>query len=144
MVEVVWKGGMAFESKGDSGNPFLMDAYPEAGGAGSGPTPVEALLGSIAACSAMDVVSILRKKQQTVTGYRIEVKGERSPEGEWPRPFLSIELSHVLQGDNLDPVAVARAIELSNDKYCTVMATLRKGPRITTSWLIEEPIKGRT
>lgn len=144
MVEVVWKGGMAFESRGASGNSFRMDAYPEAGGEGNGPTPVEALLGSLAACTAMDVVSILRKKKQTVKSYRIEVEGERSPEGEWPRPFVKIELKHILTGDELDPVAVARAIELSDDKYCTVMATLRKGPRITTSWLIEEPITGRT
>ncbi len=136
-MNVVWKGDMAFEARGNSGQSFTMDAYPEAGGHNSGPTPVEALLGSLAACSAMDVISILRKKQQIVTSYRIEVTGERTAEGEWPRPFESIVIKHILTGENLEESAVARSIELSDQKHCTVVATLRSAPHITTSYEIQ-------
>jgi len=136
-MNVIWKGDMAFEATGDSGRSFTMDAYPEAGGHNSGPTPVEALLGSIAACSAMDVVSILKKKKQIVTSYRIEVNGERTIEGEWPRPFKSITIKHIVSGENLDEVAVARSVQLSDEKYCTVVASLRAVPEITTTYEIK-------
>ncbi len=129
-MTVEWKGGMAFEAKGENGQIFRMDAHPEHGGEDSGVSPVEALLSAAAACSAMDVISILRKKQQTVTGYRIEVSGERAPEGEWPRPFLSITIKHVVSGENLDEAAVARSVQLSDEKYCAVIATLRAAPQV--------------
>lgn len=114
-----------------------MDGHPESGGQGLGPTPMEALLAAAAACSAMDVVSILEKKRQTVASYRIEIEGERGPEGEWPRPFTRLSVRHVLSGEGLDPVAVARAVELSDTKYCSVLATLRAAPEVTSSWAIE-------
>jgi len=137
MVSVEWKGSMVFEATPPSGIRFSMDAYQEVGGSGLGPTPVETLLGAIAGCSGMDVISILRKKQQVVTGYRIEVEGARTPEGEWPRPFETIVIRHVVSGENLDPAAVARAVQLSDEKYCTVVATLRSSPEIRSEWLIE-------
>ncbi|QYK52307.1 MAG: OsmC family protein [Fimbriimonadaceae bacterium] len=132
-MNVIWKGDMAFEASGDSGQSFVMDAYPEAGGHNLGPTPVEALLGSLAACSAMDVISILKKKQQVVTSYRIEVNGVRTIEGEWPRPFEKITIKHIVTGENLSEAAVARSVQLSEEKYCTVMATLRAVPEITST-----------
>lgn len=137
MVRVDWTGGMAFESTPPSGNKFTMDAYTDVGGENKGPTPVEALLSSIAACSAMDVISILKKKQQTVTAYRIEVQGVRGPEGTYPRPFQSITLKHIVSGDNLDPAAVQRAVQLSDEKYCTVITTLRAAPQVASEWAIE-------
>jgi putative redox protein len=138
MVQVDWIGGMAFEGTGPSGGTLKMDAYPEAGGQGHGPTPLETLLMSAAACSAMDVLSILKKKQQTVTSYRIEVEGERAPEGQWPRPYLSIVIRHLVQGENLDPAAVERSVQLSDEKYCSVLATLRAAPNVTSEWRIVE------
>ena len=137
MVKVNWVGGMAFEATPPSGNKILMDAYPESGGTGNAPTPVEALLSSVAACTAMDVISILKKKRQVVTSYRVEIEGERAPEGEFPRPFLSMVVRHILAGENLDPEAVARSVELSDTKYCTVVATLRQAPAISSEWKIE-------
>lgn len=114
-----------------------MGNYPEEGQEPIGPTPIEALLSSIAACSAIDVVSILEKKRQKVTGYRVEVEGERVPQGTWPRPFLSITVRHIIKGENIDPAAVARAIELTDEKYCSVIATLRQAPKIESVWEIE-------
>ncbi len=137
MVQVDWKGKMRFDVTPPSGVRFTLDSRPEFGGEGMGPTPTEAMFGALAACTAMDVVSILEKKRQTITSYRIEVEGERPPEGEFPRPYTHFRVKHILTGPNLDPVAVARAIELSDEKYCTVMATLRDGARVSTSWEIE-------
>ncbi|OJU65705.1 MAG: hypothetical protein BGO01_01990 [Armatimonadetes bacterium 55-13] len=136
VVTVNWNGMMAFTSEVPSGNGFTMDAYPGVGGENRGPTPVEALLSSIAACSAMDVISILRKKQQKVTGYQILIEGERVGEGTWPRPFTSIVIRHRLTGEDLDPTAIERAVQLSDEKYCSVIATLRQGPKIESNWEI--------
>lgn len=142
MVTVQWKGGMAFESTPESGCTFTMDAYPEVGGQNLGPTPVEALLSSLAACTGMDVISILQKKRQEVSSYRIEVSGVRMLEGAFPRPFTGIKVIHFLTGPNLDPVAVARAIELSDEKYCTVAATLRANPVMISEFVIEQSVVG--
>jgi len=125
MLIVNWQGGMAFEALPPSGVKFVMDATPESGGQGSGPTPVEALAASAAACSAMDVIGILAKMKQKVETYSIEVEWVRPPIGELPRPLTSMTVRHVLTGDNLDEASVARAVELSDVKYCTVIATLR-------------------
>lgn len=137
MVTIEWKGGLAFEASPPSGNRFTMDAIPEVGGENRGPTPVEALMASLAACTAMDVLSILRKKKQVVTGYHVEVEGHRAPEGEWPRPFRSMIVRHIVRGEGLDPAAVERAVELSDSKYCTVLATLRQSPAVVSEWRIE-------
>lgn len=137
MVTVTWQGNMAFEVNPPSGNKITLDAIPEVGGENKGPTPVEALLGSIAACTAMDVISILRKKKQVVTSYTIEVIGERTEEGVYPRPFTSFTVKHILEGENLDPAAVARSVQLSDEKYCTVVSTLRLGPTVSTVWEIK-------
>ena len=138
MVTVDWKGGFAFEATPPTGNRFVLDAHPESGGQNLGPTPVEALLASAAACSGIDVLSILDKKRQKVTSYRVEVDGVRGPEGQYPRPFLSIMIKHIISGDDLDPAAVERAVELSSEKYCTIIATLRQAPTVASSWAIEE------
>lgn len=141
MVKIEWNGKMGFEATPPSNHKFVMDAYPEVGGEGLGPTPLEALLCSLGACSAMDVISILRKKKQNVTGYHVEVSGERSPEGEYPRPYISLSVKHIVEGENLDEVAVARAVELSDTKYCSVIATLRAGPTVTSSYEVRELAK---
>jgi len=134
---VNWKGDMAFEADPESGQKFVMDAYPESGGHNLGPTPFELFEASIGTCSAMDVISILKKKQQKITSYRIEIEGERTPEGVYPRPFTSLKVTHYFAGENLDPEAVKRAVALSDEKYCSVIATLREGPEVTSEWVIE-------
>lgn len=136
MVTVNWQGNMVFQADTDTGTQFTMDAYPEEGVETKGPTPVQALLSSIAACSAMDIVNILEKKRQKIEGYRVEIDGERVPPGAWPRPFLSITVKHILKG-NIDPEAIKRAIELTDEKYCSVIATLRQGPKIESVWELE-------
>ncbi|HRJ25982.1 MAG TPA: OsmC family protein [Fimbriimonadaceae bacterium] len=132
MVNVQWQGDMRFQATSVEGTSWMMDAYPEEGQVGAGPTPVQALVASVAGCMAMDVISILQKKQQKVTSYRIDLEWERGPEGVYPRPITQLTLRHVFAGEGLDPTAVHRAIQLSDEKYCTVMATLRVCPSFET------------
>lgn len=136
-LEVNWAGGLAFETTPPSGATFVMDSTPEFGGTGRGPSPVEALLAALAGCTGMDVISILQKKKQIVTGYRISVIGERPGEDVFPRPFTRITVTHHISGENVDPAAVARAIELSETKYCKVMATLQASPEIVSRFEID-------
>lgn len=133
---VTWTGGMAFDAETSSGARFVMDAKADHGGAGKGPSPVEALVASAAACSAMDVVSILNKKKQKLLNYRLEVEWDRGPEGEYPRVITAVRIRHILEGDNLDESAVERSVQLSDEKYCTVVATLRQETQVTSSWEI--------
>jgi Predicted redox protein, regulator of disulfide bond formation len=100
----------------------------------SAATPVELLLIALGTCTAVDVVSILRKKREQVTDYRVEVRGERR--AEHPRSFTRMEVKHILRGRKLSEKAVAQAIELSETKYCSVAATLRPAAEIISSYEI--------
>lgn len=134
MITVEWKGKRVFEANPPTGNKFVMDAYPESGGQDLGPTPMEAFVASGAACSAMDVIQILEKKRQKITSYRIEVDGERTEEGVYPRPYVTMTFRHIVEGENIDPVAVEQAVKLSDEKYCSVIATLRAAPTVTSTF----------
>lgn len=143
MITVDWKGGRAFEATPPSGKSIVFDAYPESGGKDRGPTPLEAFVASLAACTGMDVLSILEKKKQVVNRYSIEIEGERTREGIYPRPYTSFAIRHVIEGDDVDPEAVERAIQLSEEKYCSVAATLRSGPEIKATYEIREAALAR-
>jgi putative redox protein len=133
-LDLTWKGRMAFEASTPSGARFVIDTYTDQGGDQSGPTPIEAFVSALAACTAIDVVMILQKMRQPLESYSVEVEWERAPEGEWPRPITRVTLRHVVKGDGLDPAAVEKAVRLSDEKYCSVSATLRSGPQIVTTW----------
>jgi putative redox protein len=103
----------------------------------SAATPVELLLIALGSCTAVDVVSIMRKKRERVTDYRVEIRGERR--AEYPRKFTRMEVKHIVRGHNISEKALAQAIELSDEKYCSVAATLRPGVEIVSSYeIIEE------
>ncbi len=128
--------GMQFVAETASGHAFIVDGSPDAGGRNTGPRPMELLAASVAACTAMDVISILRKMQQKVTGFKVHVGGPRAEEH--PKQFLSIHVEYTVTGYGLAQDRVARAIELSETKYCSAMASLRPGTPITTSFTILE------
>ena len=107
----------------------------------SAATPMELLLLALGGCTAVDVVSILRKKRERVTGYRVEVRGERR--AEHPRAFTRIEVRHVVRGHGVSERAVAAAVELSETKYCSVAATLRPGVELVTTYVVEEDSDGQ-
>lgn len=99
-------------------------------------TPMELLLIALGSCTGVDVISILKKKRQNVAGYHIEVSGERREEH--PRAYTRLYVRHVLSGEGLSESAVASAIELSDQKYCSVAASLRGTAEIVTSFEIKE------
>jgi putative redox protein len=131
MNTVVWRENLTFDATSSTGAKIVLDAYPEDGKVGLGPTPLENLLISIAGCMAMDVLSILEKKRQKVTGYRLEIDGDRPEPGTWPRPYTAIRIRHIVEGEGVELEAVNRAIQLSDEKYCSVLATLRAGATVT-------------
>ncbi|MBA3322388.1 MAG: OsmC family protein [Pyrinomonadaceae bacterium] len=102
----------------------------------SAASPMELLLLALGSCTAVDVISILQKKRERVTDYRVEVSGERG--AEHPRAYTRLEIRHIVRGHNVSEKAVARAIELSETKYCSVAATLRPTAEIVSSFVIEE------
>ena len=102
----------------------------------SAPTPLEMLLVSVAACTAADVVSILEKKRQKISDYKVEIKGERRME--YPQAFIKFHVHHIVYGSDVSEQALAQAIELSDTKYCSVAATVRPTAEIITSYEIIE------
>lgn len=100
------------------------------------PSPLEMLLVSVAACTAADVISILLKKRQEVTDYRVEISGERVEEH--PRKFVGFHINHIVHGRSVSAKAVEDAVHLSDTKYCSVAATVRPTAEITTSFQIIE------
>jgi putative redox protein len=122
-----------------SGHAVTLDVDHERA---SAPTPMELLLIALGGCTGVDVVGILKKKRQLVTDYRIEVSGERRVEH--PRSFTKMHVHHIVSGAGIDRTAVARAIELSESKYCSVAATLRPTAEITSSFEIIEAAPAET
>ncbi len=102
----------------------------------SAPTPIELLLIAVGACMGSDVVSILHKKREQLTEYRVEIHGVRRDET--PASYATIQLHHLLTGRGLSESAVQQAIELSNTKYCSVAATLRPSAEINVTYEILE------
>lgn len=102
----------------------------------SAPSPMELLLLALGSCTGVDVVSILKKKRQDVTDYRVEVRGQRRDEH--PRSYRRMEVHHIVTGRNVSERSVAQAIELSERKYCSVAATLRPTAEIVSSFEIIE------
>ncbi len=129
-------GGMSFDGETPSGHHITLDAAQEVGGENKGPRPMELLLVALGACTGMDVISILRKKRQPVAGYEIIVKGERAEEH--PKVYTSIHVEHVVYGRGVSPEAVARAVELSEGKYCPISALLRPGTKLVNTYRVVE------
>ena len=97
---------------------------------------MEMLLIAVAACTAVDVISILEKKRQQVDSYKVEVEGERAEEH--PRKFVKFNVNHIVHGRSVSEKALADAIALSDEKYCSVAATVRPTSEITTTFEIVE------
>lgn len=126
--------GMDFQAHTPSGHELVIDTGAEHGGHDLGVQPLELLLVALAGCTGMDVISILRKKRQVVTGYRVRVAGAQQQDH--PRVYTEIAVQHIVSGPNLDPKAVARAVELSATKYCPVSAMLSRACTVTHRYTI--------
>ncbi len=129
MVTATWVPPMQFAGTAPRGAPVVIDATPDDGGLGAGPTPMENLLLSLAACTGMDVVSVLRKKRIKLEDLRIDVTGERA--ATHPRVYTSIHLHYTLRGTGLSTESARKAVTLSLDKYCSVAGMLKQTAKIT-------------
>jgi putative redox protein len=135
-AKVTLVSDMQFSGTASSGHTLIMDADDAAGGHNSGFRPMELLLVGFGGCSGMDVISILRKKRQTITGLEINVKGEKTDSS--PKIYKEVHIEYVVKGKGVETGAVERAISLSLDKYCSVGATLAAAGTITHSFRIIE------
>jgi putative redox protein len=136
-AKVTWKSGLSFNgwaSKSGFSMPLGTDAA--SGGADDGFRPMELLLVGLAGCTAMDVISILEKKKQAVSHFEVKVQAGRA--AEHPRVFTHIVLEYVVTGKSIDPAAVQRAVELSESKYCSAQAMLKKAVEIESKITILE------
>jgi putative redox protein len=128
--------GMAFVAETGSGHLLTMDGAPDGGGRNLAPRPMETLLAGAGACTAYDVVLILKRGRHAVAGCQVQVQADRAPTD--PKVFTRIQLHFVVTGRDLPEAAVARAIELSHEKYCSATIMLAKTAEVATSYEIVE------
>jgi putative redox protein len=128
-VTVKWIDGVSFVGESESGHAVVLDGPPDAGGRNIGMRPMEMLLIGMAGCSAFDVVSILQKGRHPVSDCRVEVSAERA--AEIPKVFTQIHVHFVVSGANLKPAQVARAVQLSAEKYCSASIMLGQVATLT-------------
>lgn len=136
---VKWMGadsGMSFVAETGSGHMVAMDGAPEAGGRNLAPRPMEMLLAGTGGCTAFDVVMILKKGRHQVEGCDVRLEAERAETD--PKVFTRIHFHFRVVGRNLKPEVVARAIDLSKDKYCSASIMLGKTAEITHDFEIVE------
>jgi len=131
-TKVIWKGDMTFEARTETNHKVLMDLAEKSGGANQGPRPMELVLVSLAGCTAVDVVSILKKMREQLEGLEVNVNSERVDQH--PRVYRKIEIEFNLKGKNLKDESVKKAIDLSLDKYCSVKTMLEKTAEISYSY----------
>jgi len=136
LVNVKWNGGMRFTATTEEGESLTMDTDAESGGEGHGFRPVKLVLVGLGGCTGMDIVWILKRQRQEVTGLEMKVTGTRRKKD--PRYYEDVQIEYVVRGRTLRESAVKRAIELSEQKYCSVRGIFRPEVKVTTSYRIEQ------
>jgi putative redox protein len=131
-AKVTWVEDRRFVGQSSSGHAVVVDGSMDK----LGPSPMELVLIGMVGCTAYDVVGILEKKRQAVTGLEVSARAERAEEP--PRVYTDIQVEYVVHGRDVQPKAVEDAIHLSKEKYCSASIMLAKTARITTSFRIEE------
>lgn len=132
---LVWQSGLRFSAEPGSGHTLTIDSVGRPDHAG--PSPMEMVAMGIAGCTAMDVVSILEKMRQPLSGLEVRAVGDRAPHH--PKRLKAISITYRFRGLGLDREKVERAVELSQTTYCSVLASLRDDCPVTTSIEISEP-----
>jgi putative redox protein len=130
------QAGMAFTAETGSGHLFTMDGAPDGGGRNLAPRPMETVLAGTGGCTAYDVVLILKRGRHEVTGCDLKVTSERAATD--PKVFTHIHMHFRVTGKGLSEAAVARAIQMSHEKYCSASIMLAKTAAITTSHEVVE------
>jgi putative redox protein len=133
---VKWLDHMSFVGESDSGHSVVMDSGPASGGRDLGIRPMEMLLLGLGGCTSIDVVSILHKSRQQISDCEVEIEAERA--ADVPKVFTKIHVHFIVSGRGLDPVKVARAVELTSTKYCSASLMLGKAAEITHDFEVVE------
>lgn len=137
-VHIRWVEKREFVGWDQAGHGIVMDTFPQYSGEATGPRPVELVLYALGACTAMDVVSVLEKKRLDVRGVDVIVRGVQR-EDDYPHYYETIEVEYVVTGVGVTDAAVARAVELSETKYCAVKGMFGPQVKVTTSFRVIEP-----
>jgi len=135
-ARIKWIENVAFVGETESGHALVMDGSPEAGGRNLGPRPMETVLIGTGACSAFDVIHILKKGRELITDCVVELSAERADTD--PKVFTGIHFHYLVTGKSLDHAKVARAIQLSAEKYCSASAMMAKTAAVTHDFEIIE------
>ncbi len=132
-IEAEWKGGGAFIGRNPSGGTVQMGKLDEIPGI----SPMEMLLVGLAGCTGVDIVDILQKKREPLKELKVKVRGKKAED--FPKIYTEIEVTYLIWGEGIDPKSVERAIQLSEEKYCSVSAMLRQSAKISSSYQILYP-----
>ena len=136
-VKMQWAGGLKFEGDSAFGHKIVTDSSLQSGGTEAGYKPTELVLFSIASCTGVDIVRILEKQRQKLSSFEIQVTAHQNEH--YPKPFHTFEIKYIAKGENLSEQKLAKAIELSEGKYCVVSQTLQSEAKFTSSFeIIEE------
>ena len=136
VTKVIWTDKLSFIGTGENDFTVPLDAETAVGGENGGFKPMELIAIGLAGCTAMDTISILKKKRQDITAFQVQVHAELALE--IPKVFTHIILEYIVKGHNIDPAAVERSIELSANKYCPAQAMLSKACKIEQIYSILE------
>lgn len=136
-VRVRWNGNRQFVGWDEAGHGVVMDSKPQYKGEGTGVRPLELVLYALAGCTAMDAISILEKKRQDVRDIEIDARATQR-EDEFPKIYTDINLHYIVTGYGVSEQAVARSIELSEEKYCSVRGMLGPQVNVTVSFEVRE------
>lgn len=135
-ASVHWQGRMTFSGTATTGFEVPLGAAPEVGGDNDGFRPLELFAIGLAGCTAMDVISILRKKRQEISLFEVQVQADRADDH--PRVFTHLQVTYIFHGKNIDAKAVERAIELSEETYCPAQGMLKQVAKIESTYTIHE------
>lgn len=133
-IEMSWAGGMKFESTSAFGHQIATDTAEQHGGQSDGYKPTELILYGIAGCAGVDVIRLMKKQRQEITGLTIEVIAHQ--QDEYPKPFHAFEVKYIATGKDLEEKRLKKAINMSEDKYCVVSQTMQEKAEITSSYQI--------
>lgn len=136
-AKLTWVGpGLRLVAESGGSPAIIVDSSHEGMGTHSGPTAMELVLMGMGSCTGMDVLAILNKRREPVTGYEVRLEAERAEEH--PKVYTKVHIEYVIYGEGVNPDSVERAIELSTSKYCSVIGMVKHTAEITTSYRIVE------
>jgi putative redox protein len=135
-AKISWVDGALFVAEGGSGHTLTMDGAPDIGGRNLASRPMEVVLMGMGGCTAIDVVAMLQKQRQDIEGVEISLTAERADEH--PKVFTSVRLTYTVRGRKLNKALIERAVNLSDEKYCSATAMIRKSAKISHEVVLVE------